>query len=227
MSKRLLYILTATCGILGVITLLTSFYINPAPPPNSSTAQLFEFGRQHRTTIIVGAWLQGIGTLLNVTFFLALVHLAGATRRFEGWMTMLAGGAILGVSLIEVTFYLNTLLSMDSGDAAALNFSLNLIKAVQHVFLVAPAVFLPLGFMILRAKLLPAVFGYTALVLGALLQILGLVGLFDALQDVIDILLIFQEVWLVAAAIALVFVAPKTEKVEAGSISEREQLKFA
>jgi hypothetical protein len=40
--------------------------------------------------------------------------------------------------------------------------------------------------------------------LGATLQVLGLVGLFNVLQPVIDFVLIVQALWFVAAAIALI-----------------------
>jgi hypothetical protein len=94
------------CGVVGAVTLIGSFMINPAPPAGLTTAQLADWGVQHHATIVLGGWLQGIGSLLTVLFALALVHLAGATHRFAGWATLLAGAAILLVSLVEVTFYL-------------------------------------------------------------------------------------------------------------------------
>jgi hypothetical protein len=50
---------------------------------------------------------------------------------------------------------------------------------------------------------LPHGFAYLALALGAILQGLGLVGLFGALQPVIDVLLVVQGVWFLAAALTL------------------------
>jgi hypothetical protein len=46
-------------------------------------------------------------------------------------------------------------------------------------------------------------FAYLALALGAILQALGLVGLFGVLQPVIDVLLIVQGLWFLAAAVTL------------------------
>lgn len=69
--------MTGLCGILGAVVLVTSFVINPTPPDNLTTSQLGEFARQHHSPIILGGWLQGIGSLLLVLFALALVHLAG------------------------------------------------------------------------------------------------------------------------------------------------------
>jgi hypothetical protein len=78
-----------------------------------------------------------------------------------------------------------------------------LIKAVQHVFLIAPALLLPLGTVLLGSRVLPRIFVYLALAIGVTLQIFGLVGLFGLLQPIIDDLLIVQALWFVAAGVAL------------------------
>jgi len=139
-----------------------------------------------------------------VIFALSLVHLAGATHSLAGWITLLAGATILMVSLVEVTFYLAGVQAAVAGDVASGVASNNLIKAVQHVFLIAPALLLPLGVVLLSTRVLPRLFAYLALTLGATLQILGFVGLFNILQPVIDILLIVQALWFAAAAIVLI-----------------------
>jgi hypothetical protein len=196
-------ILAALCGIIGPVTLVGSFLLNPAPPADASVVQLSEFAHRHHNSIVLGGWLQGMGSLLIVIFALALVHLAGATQWFSGWMTLLAGAVILMVSLVEITFYLGAVQGAANGDEASGLASDNLRKAVQHVFLIAPALLLPLGVVLLSSRLLPLVLAYLGLALGAVLQILGLVGLFEVLQPVIDILLIVQASWFVAASIVL------------------------
>jgi hypothetical protein len=110
------------------------------------------------------------------------------------------------VSLVEVTLYLAAVQAAVAGDVPSGLVSNNLIKAVQHVFLIAPALLLPLGVVLLDSRVLPRPFAYLALALGATLQILGLVGvgLFNVLQPVIDVLLIVQALWFVAAAIGLI-----------------------
>jgi hypothetical protein len=195
--------LAAACGMVGTITLIGSFAINPAPPAGLTTAQLADWAVQHHTTLVLGGWLQGIGSLLTVLFAVALVHLAGATHRFAGWATLLAGAVILLVSLVEVTFYLAAAEAAVTGDAATGTVSNALIKAVQHVFLIAPALLLPLGAVLLGSHVLPRAYAYLALALGAILQVLGLVGLFGVLQPVIDVLLIVQGIWFLAAAFTL------------------------
>src|SRR5262249_31123432 len=132
-------VLAAVCGVVGTLALIGSFRLNPGPPDGLTPGQLVDWAVQHHTTIVFGGWLQGIGSLLTVVFALALVHLAGATHRFAGWATLLAGGAILLVSLVEVTFYLAASQAAMMGDVATSTIANALIKAVQHVFLIAPA----------------------------------------------------------------------------------------
>ena len=196
-------VLTAPCGIFGPAVLVASFVINPAPPASFTTPQLLAFALEHHTGIVLGAWLQGIGSLLIVLFALGLVHLAKAMQRLAGWITVLAGACILMVSLLEITFYLGTVQAAEVGDTTSGLASNNLIRAVQHVFLIAPALLLPLGFVLLGSDVLPRMFAHLALAMGATLQVFGLLGLFYALQSVIDVLLIVQSVWFVAAAFAL------------------------
>ncbi len=190
MSTRLSGILATLCGIVGPVILVASFAINPAPPADYTITQLRDFAIQHHNGIVFGGWLQGTGSLLIVLFAIALVHLADATHRLAGWITLLAGAAILMVSLMEVTFYLGAVQATEIGDTASALSSNNLIKAVQHVFLIAPALLLPLGFVLLGSNVLPRVFAYLALAMGTTLQIFGLLGLFNILQPLIDVLLI-------------------------------------
>ena len=203
MSPKIPRIAAGLCGILGALVLVSSFLMNPAPPADFGLAQLRDFAIEHHNRIVFGAWLQGIGSLLLVLFAIALVHLAGATHRFAGWITLLAGATILMVSLVEITFYLGAVHAAEVGDLTSGAVSNALIKAVQHVFLIAPALLLPLGVVLLRSRVLPRIFAYLALLIGATLQIFGLVGLFGVLQPVIDDVLIVQALWFVAAGVAL------------------------
>ncbi len=209
MSTRLFRILTGLCGILGVTMLITSFVINPGPGPNPTLAQLIAFGNQYHYAILIGAWLQTISPPLIVLFAFAIVHLAGATTRFAGWMTLFGGTILVMVSLVEVTFYLS---AVNGNPATTGMISLDLIKAVQHLYsmVAAPLLFFSLAAVILGSRVLPHVFGYTALVLGAVFAILGAVALFSPLQHLVDILSIIQGFWWLIAAITLLVPARKT-----------------
>jgi hypothetical protein len=203
MSPRL-RIVAGLCGIFGAIALVSSFVMNPAPPAEFTASQLRVFAVQHHNGIVFGAWLQGMGSLLLVLFAILLVHLAGATHQFAGWVTLLAGATILMVSLVEITFYLGAVQAAEAGDLTSGAVSNALIKAVQHVFLIAPALLLPLGAVLVGSMILPRVFAYLALAIGGMLQIFGLVGLFGVLQPIIDDVLIVQALWFVAAGVTLI-----------------------
>lgn len=209
MSTRLFRILAALSGILGVAMLIPSFIINPGPPPNPTVAQLTAFGNQYHNSIVIGAWLQAVSPFLIILFALAIVHLAGATMRLAGWMTIVAGTILVMVSLIEVTFYLS---AVNGNPATTGLMSLDLIAAVQHLYsmVAAPTLFLTLGIVILSSRVLPHVFGYLALVLAAIFALLGIVALFSPIQPVVNILASVQGLWWLFAAITLLVRAGKT-----------------
>jgi hypothetical protein len=204
LPDRSVRLLTALCGLVGVVALVVSFAINPGPQPGMTPADMVAFANQHRTMILLGSWLQGIGSVLDVLFILALVDLAGAGHRFAGWLTLFAGTIVVMVSLVEVTGYLIYAQAAASGDPTDAVIGSNLAAAAQHVFLVAPALMLSIAVVLLGSHVLPRVFGYLALVLGCAVQILGLVGLYIALQPLIDNVLTIQLVWMAAAAVTVV-----------------------
>ena len=182
--------------------LIPSFIINPGPPPNPTVAQLIAFGNQYHNSILIGAWLQAVSPFLIILFAIAIVHLAGATTRLMGWMTMFGGSILVMTSLVEVTFYLS---AVNGNPATTGLISLDLISAVQHVFsmVAAPALFLPLGAVILGSRVLPHAFGYLAFVLAGIFAILGIVALFSPIQSVVNILASVQGLWWLIAAITL------------------------
>ena len=215
MSTRRFYILTALCGIFGVIMLITSFIINVAPPPNPTVAQLIAFGTQHRNALLIGSWLQTIGSLLCVIFAIAIVYLAGATTRLAGWMTMFGGIVLEMVTIIEVTFYLS---AVNGNPATTSLISLDLIAAIQHLFpiVAAPAVFLPVGVVILGSRVLPHVFGYASLALGGVFAIAGLVFLFSPILLEVVTLSFIQGLWFLTAAISLLVRAGRASDTVTG-----------
>jgi hypothetical protein len=109
MSKKLFGTLASLTGLAGVIMLITSFLVNPGPPPNPTYTQLLAFGKQYHTSIIFGAWLQTVSAPMIVLFALAIVHLAGAASKFSGWVTFFGGVILVTVSFIEITFYFGAL----------------------------------------------------------------------------------------------------------------------
>jgi hypothetical protein len=112
--------------------------------------------------------------MLIAVFALAIVVLAGATARLAGWMTLFGAATLMTVSLIEITGYIGTL---HTSPATMPETSLALIHSVQHLWFIvgAPALFLPLGLVILGSGVLPRILGYLALVLAAGYALAGLV----------------------------------------------------
>ncbi|HYV79620.1 MAG TPA: hypothetical protein VE979_15940, partial [Streptosporangiaceae bacterium] len=85
-----------------------------------------------------------------------------------------------------------------------------LFAATEHVFLLAPPLFLALGLILLRTPLLPRAFAWLAVILGALGPVLGLAGLFTVTANnngpvgaAINALVAAQGLWIAAASITL------------------------
>jgi hypothetical protein len=190
--------------VTGVLMLVTSFAINSGPPPDPSSAELIKFGQQHFANILWGACLQAVGPVLIVLFAFALVHLAGATQRLAGWMSFFGATILMTVSLIETTFYISAL-NLDP--AIMPNISLRLIYAVQHLYFIvaAPALFLPLGVVLLSSRVLPRVFGYLAILLAASFAMLGIVFMLTMiLPNAVTAFAAIQSLWWLAAALTLI-----------------------
>lgn len=203
-SKRRFCTLSGLSGVAGVVLLGVSFAINSGPPPDPSSSELLTFGRQHFADILWGAWLQTVGPVLIVLFAFALVHLAGATQRLDGWMTFFGATVLMTVSLMEVSFYIAAL---NTEPATMPPISLKVIYAVQHLYFIvgAPVLFLPLGIVLVRSQVLPRVYGYLALLLAVGFSALGLMYLMAlTLPGWVTATGGVQALWWLAASIALI-----------------------
>lgn len=138
-----------------------------------------------------------------------------AANRLAGWMTLFGATALMTVSLIEVTFYAAALWD----DPPMLpSISMRLIYAVQHLYFVvgAPALFLPLGIVIVGSRVLPRMFGYLAFAIAAAFAAAGIVFLLTLrLSDAVTELGAIQPLWWLAAAVTLM--------VRSGKIPPRER----
>jgi len=202
-SKRLFCILSGLSGIVGVVLLMLSFGIAVPPPSDATRAELFEFGRRHYAGVLWGAWLQAVGPVFIVLFAFSLVHLAGATRRLAGWMTLFGATVLMTVSLIEITYYISALFPEPE---LMTSISLRVISAVQHLYFIvaAPALFLPLGIILVGSRILPRVFGYLALVLAGAFAVLGAVFMLRlTLPPSVLASAAVQALWWLAAGITL------------------------
>jgi hypothetical protein len=202
--KRSFCILCGLSGVTGVVLILLSFAINNGPPQGATSADLVKFGQQNYAHILWGAWLQAVGPVLIVLFAFALVHLAGATQRLAGWMTLFGATILMTVSLIEITFYISAL---NPDPTIMPSISLKLISAVQHLYFVvaAPSLFLPLGIVLVGSPILPRVFGYLALLLATAFAALGIIFLLRlTLPNAVTAFGGVQALWWLAAAITLI-----------------------
>ena len=192
-------------GLLGVLMMGSSFAINAGPPLGSSSQQLTLYARQHLPGVVWGAWLQAVGPWLITLFALVVVHLAGAAQRLAGWMTLLGAGILMMVSLSEVTIYLSALAPEPANMA---QISADLGHAIQHLYFIvgAPALFLPLGLVILSSTVLPKYLGYLALFLGFAFVALGLASIYTIeLAPAVTAFAAVQSLWWCLAAITLMF----------------------
>jgi hypothetical protein len=204
----------AACGIAGVIMLTAHFLVPPGVPgDNSPPTTVTRFVLHHRAAILLTAWLQGFGPLPYVLFALGVVYLAGGMTRFAGWVTMLASAVILTLSLIDAAFTISAVQAVTYGQAATAAVSFDLIAgpgndAVGRVFLIAPPLLLPLGAVVLGSRVLPRPFGHAAVAFGLVSMVLELAALFSAGAFGLAIVLIIGEnLWVLAAALALMIPA--------------------
>ena len=210
-NPRRTRLLVALSGVVGVIVLTAHFFIPPNQPPDTSTlAQLTTYGARNHDAILVSAWLQTTGALLIALFALGMVHLAGAQARLSGWVTLLAATVVVGLSLLDSAFIIAAVKASSSHPATAI-VGYDLIvgptnDAVGRTFLLTLPLILPLGVVLLGTapRILPRGFGQVAVGLGAVSLALGLANLFSTLAfSLALVLLIAQNLWIVAAAAAI------------------------
>lgn len=220
-------LLASAAGLVGAAALGASFGLLPAQPPiTAPLAILARYAAAHHHTLLAAAWLEGTGTLLEVIFVLTLAHLAGARAGLAGQITTVACAAVLGVSLVYDVTVIAIAQSGALGGPQAITavVAYGLFAAVEHVFLLAPPLLLPLGLILLRTPLLSRPFAWLAVILGVLGPALGLAGLFTVTANnngpvgaAINALVAAQGLWVIAASITLLYRRPH---VTSASISQ-------
>jgi hypothetical protein len=206
MSHRLNSLAIAISGVVGIVFLGLYFGVGAAVglgtlPPGASTAQVLHVATQYHNLWLLGAWLQAMGSLLSIIFFLGL---AGGATRLAGTLTLLGSAVLLGVVLIEGVFTIDLAQAAADGHQATSISSFDLMTVFTHIYPIVPAplIFLSLGIILIGSRLLPRIFGSLALGLGCLYAAVGLVGLFTS--PILTLIpLGLQSLWILAAAIAL------------------------
>lgn len=202
-STYAISMLGARGALVGALMIGISFAINPGPPEGATNEQLILFANLHYKEILWGAWLQAVGPVLIMLFTITIVYLSGAMNRVVGWMTLLGACILVMVSLTEVVCYITALFPVPGNmDIIGMNIG----HAVQHLYFIiaAPAVFLPLGLVIISSPILPKIFGYLAIALAIGFIIVGIISLYHLVLSPVETLLApIQAFWWVGAAITL------------------------
>lgn len=204
-------------GILGCILLAVYFLAAPPlPPANATVAQVVSVATQYHDTWFLGAWFQATGTLLSVIFFLSLVHMASATAKFAGTLTLLGATALLVVTLIEGAFTIDLAQAAVNGHAETSLTSYDIMSVFLHIFPIVPAplIYISLGIVLIGSHVLPRAFGYLAVALGIIFEVVGVVGLL-VLPVLVLVALGLQALWILAAAITLIVARPPQPTVAA------------
>lgn len=141
---------------------------------------------------------------------------SGGSAGLAGRLIAVACAAVLGITLVYDVMLIAIAQSAAPGDPQTTTAvaAWGLSAAVEHVFLIAPPLLLPLGLILLRTPLLPRAFAWLAVILGALGPALGLVGLFTVTANngptgvAINALVAAQVLWIAAASIMLLTDVP-------------------
>ena len=197
-------------GIAGPV-LLTIYFAVPAlvgwPYAGASDAQLVSYALSHQTLFYAGAWLQVTGALLSVIFFLVLVTRTGKGACFIGQVATVGAALLIGVVVIEAAFLIAVPVAAAAGSVAGVSTTFALSNGVfARVFPLAPAplLFAATGLALRNTDVLPRAFAPLALVVAAAFVLAGIAAIFSTAGLIAAIAMsILQEVWIVAAAIAL------------------------
>jgi hypothetical protein len=200
----------AVCGIAGPVA-LTIYFVAPAfanwPYAGAPTEDLIGYASTHAILFFAGAWFQATGALLSVLFFLVLRQLSSARDDLAGTVVSVAAALLLAVVLVEAALLVAVPVGAAAGDAATVTTTFTLSNGVfARVFPLAPAplIFGGLGVLLLRGDVLPRAFAVTALGLAILFELAGIAAIFSTAGLIFAVAMsILQEIWIVAAAVAL------------------------
>jgi hypothetical protein len=204
----------AAAGILGALALGASFLILPRPPALGAPLTVLDaYARENHDRLLWATWLEGTGSILYVLFLLTLAQRASAMPRVSGVLTALAAAIVVTVSIFYDVCLIAIAQSAATGGSQLATgvTAYGLFAAVEHAFLLAPSIFLPLGFAIRGSNVLPRVYAPLAIALGCTSEILGLVGLFYAQPNnhgaagvAINVLVGVEAIWVIAAALSTI-----------------------
>jgi hypothetical protein len=171
-----------------------------------STTQLIAVGARYEQLVTVGVWLQATGSTFSVLFFLGLVSWSRSRGSLRGQIVALGSAALVALVLAEGLFTLTWATASAAGESVSARVAFDLMSRFVQLFPVvpAPAVYLPLGSILLRSRVLPRWLAITALALGGAFLAVGVAEIFlPVAQAIAAGLAAVQAIWIVAAALAL------------------------
>jgi hypothetical protein len=175
---------------------------------NPATAHVVSVGAHYHVLLGFGSWLQGVGALLSVVFFVGLVHLADGGRTFAARFVLIGSAVLLALVAAEMLLTFNWAHAADAGEVASARTSYDLMSHFVQVFPVvaAPTVYLALSAVLRHGKeVLPAVFTRLALALGIAFFALGFVGaLVPSASAGVAALSGLQAAWIFTAGVVLI-----------------------
>ncbi|MDQ4503651.1 hypothetical protein [Sinomonas sp. ASV322] len=205
-------------GFVGLVgALLFGFYFGvPALFPRMEalvyssrpvTSEVLAVGAQYEQLVVFGTWLQATGATLCVIFFIGLLFVSASTGTLPAYMVLLGSALLVALVLMEGVFTLTWVISSEAGVVESARAGYDLMSRFIQVFplVPAPAVYLPLGVILLRRRILPTWLGWMALALGAAFLLVGLLEVFLPLAQAFAAGLAgLQDLWILTAAIILI-----------------------
>ena len=185
--------------LLGVPLIIAGFAVNPGPSTSDTTSQLVAYGHDHQTALTVGGWLQVTGTVLTVIFAISIVVFARRASTLQGVLVFFGSTILVVVGLSELTAYK----VLATGHVSTVRAAVDVISGVQlgYSIVAAPVIFGALGYLVLETEILPKAFGYSALGLGLIFWVCGLITVITSIQGFINVLSGVQALWWLSAGV--------------------------
>jgi len=175
---------------------------------NPSTARVVSVGADYHLLLGVGSWIQGVGALMSVVFFLTLVHLADGGHTLAARLVLIGNAVLLALVSAEMLFTFTWARAADTGQVATARTAFDMMTHFVQVFpiVAASTVYLALAAVLHYGdEVLPPVFTRLALALGVGFVAVGFAGaLVPAAGAGTAALSGLQDVWILAAGIVLI-----------------------
>jgi hypothetical protein len=206
----------AWAGVSGSV-LLAAYFVIPALIPElagllysghpPTTPRVVAVGADYHTLLGAGSWIQGVGAVLCVVFFIGVAQLAKQSDGLAGRVVLLGSAVLVAVVAAEMVFTLTWAYAATVGQDQSSRTAFDLMSRFIQVFPIVPAptVYLALAWVLRRGSpVLPSMFGWLALALGLAFLVVGFVGaLATAATAGTAALSGLQDIWILTAALVI------------------------